>query len=145
MLEYVFFHADPCARFCAFVREKGLEPSITEGEPEFIVGVEEDGVDDDMADALDGFYDEMFALDQGLYEQAAEALQDGYQAAGVVVNLQDGRAVYADIPPAILAKVTQALTLPELSDLVNAIVTAVEHPDSRSLCQRRRDAAAGLG
>jgi hypothetical protein len=143
MLEYVFFHADPCARFCAFVREKGLEPSMTEGEPEFIVGVEEAGVDDDLADALDGFYDEMFALDQDLYEHAAEALQDGYQAAGVVVNLQDGRAVYADIPLAILAKVTQALTLPELSDLVNAIVTAVEHPDTRSLCQRRRDAAAG--
>ena len=145
MLEYVFFHADPCARFCAFVRERGLEPSLTEGEPEFIVGVQEDGVDDTMADALDGFYDEMFALDQSLYEQAAEASHDGYQAAGVVVNLQDGRAVYADIPPVILAKVTQALTLPELSDLVNAIVTAVEHPDPRSLCQRRRDAAAGLG
>ncbi len=41
--------------------------------------------------------------------------------------------------PAILTKVTQ------LSDLVNAIVTAVEHPDPRSLCQRRRDAATGSG
>ena len=145
MLEYVFFHTDPRDRFCAFARERGLEPSLTEGEPEFIVGVEEAGVDDAMADALDAFYDEMFALDQGLYEQAAEALNDGYQAAGVVVNLQDGRAVYADIPPAILAKVTQALTLPELSELVNAIVAAVEHPDPRSLCQRRRDAATGSG
>ena len=81
-----------------------LEPSLTEGEPELIVGVEEDLVDDAMADALDGFYDEMFALDQGLYEHAAEASPDDYQTAGVVVNLQDGRAVYADIPPDILGQ-----------------------------------------
>jgi hypothetical protein len=142
MLEYVFFNAEPCSRFCSFLREIGLESTLTEGEPEIIVGVEEDRVDDAMADALDTFYDEMFALDQSLHEEASDDSCDQYQAAGVVVNLKDGRAVYADIPPAILAKVMQALSLPELSDLVNAIVTAVEHPDPRSLCQRRRDEVA---
>jgi hypothetical protein len=144
MLEYVFFNAEPCARFLAYVREMGLEPTLTKGELESVVGVEEDRVDDAMADALDTFYDAMFALDQSLHDGASEESCDEYRAAGVVVNLKDGRAVYADIPPDILGKVMQALTLPELSDLVNAIVDAVEHPDPRSLCQRRRDAAAGL-
>ena len=140
MLEYVFFNAEPCGRFCAFVREHGIEPTLVEGEPERLVQIEEDLVDDDLADALDAYYEDMFALDHAIYSQEAER---GHEQAsqGLVVHLKDGTAVYADVAPPLLAKVVAALSLAELSDLVNAIVDAVEQPDRRSLCQRARDRA----
>jgi hypothetical protein len=139
MLEYVFFNAEPRARFCAFLSERGIEATLAEGETELLVQVHEDAVDDQLADALDAYYDEMFALDQEIHGRHAATGGDEYQGSGVVVNLKDGTAVYAEIPPALLNKVMQALTLSELSDLVNAIADAVENPDPRSLCQRARD------
>lgn len=142
MLEYVFFNAEPCTRFCALLREHGIEPTLTEGELERLVQVEEGLVDDDLADTLDAAYDELFALDQAIHGQ--EAVADGceYEGSGVVVHLKDGTSAYAEVPPALLAKVMQALSLEELGDLVNAIVDAVEHPDPRSLCRRARERAA---
>jgi hypothetical protein len=142
MLEYVFFNAEPCERFCAFLREMGIEPTLAEGDPERLVQVDENLVDDDLADTLDAFYEEMFELDQAIYHQ--EAVPGGRDSvrSGLVVNLKDGTAVYADVPPALLSKVVAALSLEELSDLVNAIVDAVEHPDPRSLCQRAREGNA---
>jgi hypothetical protein len=142
MLEYVFFNAEPCARFCTFLREQGIEPTLAEGELERLVQVEEDLVDDDLADTLDAYYEDMFALDHAIYSQEAVSGGHEYAASGLVVNLKDGTAVYADVPPALLGKVMAALTLEELSDLVNAIVGAVENPDPRSLCRRARERAA---
>ena len=142
MLEYVFFNAEPCARFCAFVREHGIEAAVAEGDPERLVQIEEALVDDDLADTLDAYYEEMFALDQAIYSQEAVSGGHDYASSGLVVNLKDGTAAYADVPPALLGKVVAALSLEELSDLVNAIVDAVENPDPRSLCQRARDGDA---
>jgi hypothetical protein len=141
MLEYVFFNQEPRTRFWAFLREQGIDAALAEGEDELLVKVQEDAVDDDLADAVDAFYDEMFALDQEIHSRERAAGSDEYQGSGVVVNLKDGTAVYADIPPALLNKVMEALTLGELSDLVGAIVDAVENPDPRSLCRRARDRA----
>ena len=145
MLEYVFFNAEPCARFCAFLRGHGIEPGLAEGEPERLVQVEEDLVDDDLADTLDAYYEEMFALDHAIYSEETASGGHEYAGSGLVVNLKDGTAVYADVPPALLGKAMAALSLAELSDLVNAIVDAVENPDRRSLCQRARERSAKGG
>lgn len=142
MIEYVFFNTEPCARFCAFLREHGIEPTLAEGDLERLVQVEEDLVDDDLADILDACYDELFALDRAIYGREAMSEGRDYEGSGVVVNLKDGTAVYAEVSPALLGKVMQALSLEELADLVNAIVDAVENPDARSLCQRARERAA---
>ncbi len=142
MLEYVFFNTEPRARFCIFLREHGIEPTLAEGEPERLVQVEEDLVDDDLADILDAYYEEMFALDHAIYSEEAGSDGHDYAGSGLVVNLKDGTAAYADVPPALLGKVMAALSLEELSDLVNAIVDAVEDPDPRSLCQRARERTA---
>jgi hypothetical protein len=141
MLEYVFFNDEPRRRFCTFLRGHGIEPTLVGGEPELLVQVEEDLVDDDLADSLDAYYEEMFALDHAIYSQEAAPGGPDYASSGLVVNLKDGTAVYADVPPILLSKVVAALSLEELSDLVNAIVDAVENPDLRSLCQRAREEA----
>lgn len=141
MLEYAFFSAEPCERFCRFAENCGLRPQVERGDPETVVRLDEQAVDDELADLIDAFYDDMFMLDQALFEEAADGSGDDYQAAGVVVNLGDGRAVYADVPPQLLGKVMQALSPEDLASLVAAIVDAVEAPDERTLCQRQRDAA----
>ena len=135
MLEYAFVSSEPCARFCRVLEEHGLAPRVERGDPEILVCLDESAVDDRLADAIDAFYDDMFALDQALFEAAPTG---EYHAAGVVVNLSDGRAVYADVPPPLLAKVMQALSPEELASLVSAVVDAVEAPDERTLCQRQR-------
>ena len=136
MLEYVFFNAEPCERFRAFLKEKGLDPELRQGELEIVLQLEEDAVDDALADAIDAYYDEMFEMDQGLYEQQLLQGSEGYSASGVVVHLRDGRSVYAGVRPDLLGKLASALTPEEIGELVDAVVTAVEEPDERSLSRR---------
>ena len=137
MLDYVFFSHQPYDRFVAYLRERGLSPVCSEGEETFEVSLPED-LESALSDRVEAFYDEMMDLNQALFE-AESAPPHDHHAAGVVVNLKDGRTVYADVDPRLLAKVMQAVTPEELGGLVNAIVDAVEAPDERSLCQRMRD------
>ena len=136
MLEYIFFHEEPLRRFVAFLREEGLSPAAQTTDESRVVMLDEQSVDDAMADRIDDFYDDMFDLDQQLHDSNQHESVDNHSTAGVVVNLVDGRAVYADVPGNLLSKVMQVLTPRELGDLVNAIVDAVENPDDRPLCKR---------
>lgn len=140
MLEYVFFNAEPCARFRKFASSRGLTSTLDSQALEQVVRIDEDAVDDALADELDLFYDEMFAMDQSLFEKAGDASQDNCHKAGVVVNLSDGRAVYAEVAPDVLSRVMATLDQRDLADLVAAVVDAVENPDERTFCQRMRDA-----
>jgi hypothetical protein len=137
MLEYVFFHEEPVRRFCSFLAELGLSPSDDNSGESWLVTLDEEQVDDETADRIDAFYDDMFDLDQQLYDSDMQEESENFGSAGVVVNLRDGTSVYADVPPDLLHRIMQALTPGELGDLVNAIVDAVEKPDSRPLCKRQ--------
>ena len=137
MLQYVFFHEEPVRRFCSFLTELGLSPADENTGESWLVSLEEEKVDDVTADRIDAFYDEMFDLDQKLYDSGMQEDSENFGSAGVVVNLGDGTSVYADVPPDLLHRVMQVLTPRELGDLVNAIVDAVEKPDGRPLCKRQ--------
>ena len=137
MLEYIFFQEEPLRRFARFLVGLGLAPQQARTEESWLVTLDEESVDDDTADRIDDFYDDMFDLDQELYAAGMQEDADNYASAGVVVNLGDGKTVYADVPGDLLQKIMQALTPQELGDLVNAIVDAVEKPDERPLCKRQ--------
>ncbi len=137
MLEYVFFHEEPVRRFCSFLSELGLSPCDRNNGESWLVTLEEEAVDDETADSIDAIYDQMFDLDQQLYDSGMQEDSENFGSAGVVVNLNDGTSVYADVPPELLHRIMQVLTPQELGDLVNAIVDAVEKPDSRPLCKRQ--------
>ncbi len=137
MLEYVFFHEEPVRRFCSFLAAMGLSPNHGNCGESWLVTLEEESIDDETADRIDAFYDQMFDLDQQLYDSGMQEDSANFGSAGVVVNLRDGSSVYADVPPDLLHRIMQALTPRELGDLVNAIVDAVEEPDSRPLCKRQ--------
>ena len=137
MLEYVFFHEEPVRRFNRFLNGLGLSAGNRDTGESLLVTLEEESVDDETADRIDAFYDEMFDLDQQLYDAAMQEDSENFGSAGVVVNLSNGKNVYADVSPELLQKIMQALTPEELGDLVNAIADAVEQPDSRPLCKRQ--------
>ena len=137
MLEYVFFHEEPVCRFNSFLTGLGLSAGNRDTGESLLVTLEEESVDDETADRIDAFYDEMFDLDQQLYDSGTQEDSENFGSAGVVVNLMNGTSVYADVSPELLHKIMQALTPEELGDLVNAIADAVEQPDSRPLCKRQ--------
>jgi hypothetical protein len=138
VLEYVFFHPTPFERFVDFLRGKGLAPRTAREEDSYEVSLPED-LDDVLAEEIEAQYDALMEMNRELFESELEAGADNYNAAGVVLNLKNGQAVYAHVDPALLARIMGVLTAEEFGELVNAIVDAVEDPDTRSFCQRMRD------
>jgi hypothetical protein len=138
MLEYVFFDPRPRDRFVRFVEEAGLTPGLEDDDGLLKVLLPED-IDDDLAERIEGHYDEMMELGRELYEQEGEDDEVGYHTAGITVQLRDGSNVYAQVDPRLLGRIMEVLTPEEFNLVVNAIAEAVENPDARSLCQRMRD------
>ncbi|MCB1800731.1 MAG: hypothetical protein KDI82_03490 [Gammaproteobacteria bacterium] len=138
MLEYVFFHPTPFEQFVAFVREQGLEPETGSDDESYEVCLPED-IDDALSERIEQRYDALMELNQALFEAGQGEGADNYHAAGVVLNLKDGKAIYADVPPRLLARIMEVLSAEEFGEVVNAIVDAVEAPDERTFCRRMRD------
>lgn len=138
MLDYIFFHRIPFDAFVEFLRGYGLEPETERGDDSFEVRIPED-MDDALSEEIEERYDALMEMNQELLERELEADADNYHAAGVVVNLKDGTAVYADVDPRLLGRIMEILTPEEFGQVVNAIVDAVENPDTRTFCQRMRD------
>lgn len=139
MLEYVFFHPTPFGQFIEFVQAIGLRPETVSGDETYEVHLPED-IDDAVSERIEERYDALMALNQALFESEQGEGADDYHAAGVVVNLNDGTAVYADVDPGVMARIMEVISAKEFGDVVNAIVDAVEAPDTRTFCQRMRDA-----
>jgi hypothetical protein len=138
MLEYVFFDERPRDQFVNFLQEKAVELKLEEDEGVLKVWVSED-LDDDLDEAIEDFYDDMMALNQQLYEDENNEAEVGYNAAGIVLELNTGENVYAQVDPELLGRIMTVVTPDEFNTVVNAIVEAVENPDARTPCQRIRE------
>ena len=138
MLEYIFFHQTPFDEFVAFLRAKGLQPETEVEDDNYEVRLPED-IEDKLSDEIEERYDALMDMNQALFESEQGVGVDNYQGAGVVLNLKDGQTVYADVDPGLLAKIMAVLSAEEFGRVVNAIVDAVENPDTRTFCQRARD------
>ena len=140
MLEYVFFEQEPRERFQGFLAEQGIDWTLETRDPETLVVIDDATIDDELADRIEDLYDELFDMEQAIYEASIPKSPDHYTGTGVVVNLKDGRAVYANLPPELLNRVLTVVSPEELGTIVDAIVSAVEDPDERTFCQRMREA-----
>jgi hypothetical protein len=138
MLEYVFFDERPRDQFVNFLQEKAVELKLEEDEGVLKVWIPED-LDDDLDEAIEDFYDDMMALNQQLYEDENNEAEVGYNAAGIVLELNTGENVYAQVDPELLGRIMTVVTPDEFNTVVNAIVEAVENPDARTPCQRIRE------
>ncbi len=137
MLEYVFFHAEPCRRFVQFLQENDLQPEVENDEETWEVRLPE-ALEEALLDQVEARYDELLAFNQELAD-ATESGAEGYQTAGVVLNLAGGKTVYAQVDSELLSRIMSVLAPQEFGQVVDAIVEAVENPDTRTLCQRMRD------
>jgi len=138
MLEYVFFDERPRDQFVTFLQQKSVELKLEEDEGLLKVWISED-LDDDLDEAIEDFYDDMMALNQQLYEDENNEAEVGYNAAGIVLELNTGENVYAQVNPELLGRIMKVVTPDEFNTVVNAIVEAVENPDARTPCQRIRE------
>ena len=138
MFEYVFFDERPRDQFVTFLQQKSVELKLEEDEGLLKVWISED-LDDDLDEAIEDFYDDMMALNQQLYEDENNEAEVGYNAAGIVLELNTGENVYAQVNPELLGRIMTVVTPDEFNTVVNAIVEAVENPDARTPCQRIRE------
>ena len=138
MLEYVFFDERPRDQFVTFLQQKSVELKLENDEGLLKVWISED-LDDDLDEAIEDFYDDMMALNQQLYEDENNDAEVGYNAAGIVLELNTGDNVYAQVNPELLGRIMTVVTPDEFNTVVNAIVEAVENPDARTPCQRIRE------
>ncbi len=136
MLEYVFFDHRPYERFLEYLRGQGVDPKTKTEDDLYEVHVPEN-LDEELGESIENFYDEMMDLNLQLFEQD-QGSDDEQHTAGVVVSLQSGQTIYADVNPELLGRIMSVLTPQEFGDVVNAIVDALEQPDERTLCQRGR-------
>jgi hypothetical protein len=134
MLEYIFFNKKTCDLFEISAKLAGIAPEIDCADDCFTVRLSED-LDEVILEKLEDYYDELMDLDRTLAEQQDD-FSDNVHAAGVTIQLKDGRYVYANVSPELLTKVMQSISSDELNTLVCAITEAVEDPDESSLCQR---------
>ncbi len=131
MLEFIFFHEVPLNLFVAFLKEKDFKPVVQQAEETFTVAIPEE-MDDELYDAIEEKYDVLFAMN--------EALDDSdVHIASITVTLQDGRLSYADVDPKVLGRIIGVVSSDELSDVVKAIVGAVENPQEKTSCQRQAE------
>jgi len=138
MLEYVFFDERPRDQFVVFLKENLGELKLEDDDGLFKFWISED-LDDDLDEAIEDFYDDMMALNQQLYEDENNEAEVGYNAAGIVLELNTGENVYAQVDPELLGRIMTVVTPDEFNTVVNAIVEAVENPDARTPCQRIRE------
>ena len=131
MLEYVFFDPRPRQRFVDFLRAREVPVDELNDDETCGVAIPED-TDDGLMEEIEAHYEELMAYDQALFENETDT--GGGQAAGIVVNLASGEIVYARVDAGLLGRIMAVVTPEELGEVVDAIVGAVENPDTRPLC-----------
>lgn len=139
MLEYIFFNKKTCELFIKSAISSGINAKSDYNDGYFTVRLDEDS-DEDSLEKLEDYYDELMDLDKLLTEQQLAEQEtdssDSLHAAGITIQLKDGRNVYASISPELLNRVLRCISPEELNSIVNAITEVVENPDERGLCQR---------
>jgi len=137
LLEYIFFHQQPCNQFKQFLQSKQVEllkEGIDETDVEAFVVYIADDLDDELSEEIENFYDEMMELNESLVMQDEGV--DEMNNVGLAVSLSDGRSVLATVDPDVLNRILTVISHNELGALVDTIADAVENPDERPLCKR---------
>ncbi|MFK5985767.1 MAG: hypothetical protein QM479_10105 [Pseudomonadota bacterium] len=138
MLDYVFFHETPFQLFVKFLKVQNIPAETSIEDETYGIAIPED-LNDALLDKVDEKYDELMDLNQDIFEQQEQESSDNYIKASIAFTLKDGSASNALIDPTIVTKVMQVITPLEFSTMVDAIVTAVENSEQRSVCQQIRD------
>ena len=136
MFEYIFFREDNRDVFTEHLKQKNIESKLSNTHDGMLVSIDED-INDELLDEVDEIYDGLMIECE---KKIAEEEEGQYlSAAGITINLKDGRSIEAAVAPDILNRILTKLSITELDDFIQSIVDAVEQPDERPFCQQAMD------
>ena len=136
MYEFTFLTPDGGAGFIKRLEAEGLKVTVSSdpiAEEATTVSIPDD-IDDDLADRIEGWYEEETQSAEAELFASGDAEAD--VSAGVWVQLADGRSSFAPVPPDMVSRILSVLSADELGDFVSRIADAVEHPDDTPICRR---------
>lgn len=136
MLEYLFFNQIIANKFIDFLKSKDLQWELKKDKmlESFVVETPEE-IDDDLWDELDDFHELLSNEDQKLLEDALEDTDDETNAAGIYIQLGNGKQTVAQINPDIMNRMLSVITMDEFNELIETIVSSVENPDDSPICK----------
>ncbi|WP_020394028.1 hypothetical protein [Thiolinea disciformis] len=135
VIEYLFFTRPMADRFADQLKARRLDyAEVAESVQEAIVFQLHENLDEDTWDELDELYDELSAQDQALLESGMID-ETAASAAGLYLQLADGRQTIAKVNPELVNRILTVLSLDELNQFLEVIVSSVENPDDSAICQ----------
>ena len=131
MLDYICFDELFTQEFIAYLEERGVSYQCREDDMGTIVAIP-----DDLDEALDDDIDERFeALERAYERRLKKELMEGEKnISAISVNLANGETCYVPIQEEMMNRLMSVLSPQEIGDLVDAIVSVVEDPDTRPIC-----------
>lgn len=133
MLDYIFFHQQSLDQFVDHLKRHDIPHAARDDEMGLVVAIPDD-LPDEITDPLDEYYERLLDEAESQLSEAGETAEK--HTAGLNITLSDGRTTAVEVSPELLNRILGAITLEELNRLVDAIVSSVERPDNRPLCQR---------
>ncbi len=136
-LEYLFFTRQMADTFGEYLRVKGLvyTETIEPMQGAMVLTIAE-GVEDELWDELDDYHDALSEADQALLAAEDTDADGEHSAAGIYLQLLDGRQTIAQVDPDIMSRILGVLSMDELNNFVDTIVRSVEIPDDSAICKR---------
>ena len=138
MLEYLFFNQPVADKFIAYLKGKNLaweqknDPML-----ESIVIETPEEIEDDLWDELDDFHESLGAEDQKLLEAELANDETETNAAGIYIQLANGKQTVAQINPDVMNRMLDVISMDEFNDFIETIVSSVEKPDDAPICEQR--------
>lgn len=133
MLDYIFFHQQSLDRFVDHLQQHAIPYQTRDDDMGLVVAIPDD-LPDAITDPLDAYYEKLLDQAESEFSDADESAEK--HVAGLNITLSDGRTASVEVSPELLNRILNAITIEELNGLVDAIVSSVEKPDNRPLCQR---------
>jgi hypothetical protein len=136
MLDYLFFNQSIADQFIDVMNKNSLEwtQEVEKIQNAIVLKTSED-IDDALWDALDDLYDKL-GVEDALLSNAQAADESDIDTAGVYIQLKNGRQTIAPVNPLIMNRILDVISMEELNDFIEAIVTSVETPDDSAICQK---------
>ncbi len=136
MLEYLFFNPEFADKFEVFLRGKQLqfERVIEAVQNATLITLSED-IDEALWDEIDTFYDALSDLDM-LQLQESLVDDDKTNAAGIYIQLREGKQTIAKVDPEVMNKILETISMDEFNAFIEAIVQSVETPDESAFCKK---------
>jgi len=133
MLDYIFFHQQSLDQFVAHLKQHAIPHETRDDEMGLVVAIPDD-LPDEVTDPLDLFYEKL--LDDAENHLSDDDETAEKHTAGLIITLGDGNTTSVEVSPELLNRILGAISIDELNRLIDAIVSSVENPDNRPLCQR---------